>query len=250
MPDIFVDQDQKPKGQTPPAAPVENVAKPVIQVTQEETPPEPTVTLETEPVPASPPPSQKQSASAREGNNVRLWSTFVRHPRGLELAEQHDDEHILLFIRRDFITNVPWILASLILLVLPFFLPVFLSPLQVALDFISPLARIIITFFYYLIVIGYAFANFLTWFYDIGIVTEERSVDIDFYNISYVSVATARSQDLKDVRYFQRGFFQSLFDYGDVTLVVEASGETLTFEHTPRPAEVVSILSALIGGHD
>ena len=79
--------------------------------------------------------------------------------------------------------------------------------------------------------------------------TEKRAVDIDFYNISFVSVATARAQDLKDVRYAQKGFFESLFDYGDVTMVVEASGEVLTFENTRHPAEVVSMLSVLIGGH-
>jgi len=182
-------------------------------------------------------------------HNVHIFSTFVRHPLGISIAEQHEDEHILLFIRRDFITNIPWILLALLLLVVPFFVPALFSPLHITFSFFSPVALILLTVFYYLIVLGFVFANFVTWFYDIGIVTEQRSVDIDFYNISYVSVATARSQDLKDVRYNQQGFFESFFDYGDVSLVVEAAGETLTFEKTPRPAEVVSILSALIGGH-
>jgi hypothetical protein len=182
-------------------------------------------------------------------HDVGIFSAFVRDPLGIAIAEQHEDEHILLFIRRDFITNVPWISFGLFFIIAPFFIPVFISPIKFILDYFSLITIFIISIFYYLIVAGFMFGNFVTWFYDIGIVTEERSIDIDFYNISYVSVATARSQDLKDVRYFQRGIFESLFDYGDVTLVVEASGETLTFEKTPRPAEVVSILSALIGGH-
>ena len=182
-------------------------------------------------------------------NNVNIFSTFVRDPRGIVIAEQHSDEHILLFIRRDFSTNTKWIAFGLLAAIIPFFLPVIFSPLKIIIDYFSPTTLVLLGFFYYLVIAGYIFGNFLTWFYDVGIVTEERAIDIDFYNISYVSVATARSQDLKDVRYFQRGIFESLFDYGDVTLVVEASGETLTFERTPRPAEVVSILSALIGGH-
>jgi len=182
-------------------------------------------------------------------NKLSMLSTFVRDPLGVALAEQHEDEHILLFIRRDFVTNIPWILSTLILLILPFFVPALFQEATFSFAIIPTSIIIIITSLYFLIVLGFAFANFVTWFYDIGIVTEKRAVDIDFYNISFVSVATARAQDLKDVRYSQRGFFESLFDYGDVTLVVEASGETLTFEKAPRPAEVVSTLSALIGGH-
>ena len=182
-------------------------------------------------------------------NDVGIFSTFVRNPRGIVIAEQHEDEDILLFIRRRFITNIQWILFGLLFIAVPFFIPAFISPISFVYKYFSQTTFVIIAIFYYLVVAGYIFGNFVTWFYDIGIVTEERSIDIDFYNISYVSVATARSQDLKEVRYFQRGIFESLFDYGDVTVIVEASGEALTFERTPRPAEVVSILSALIGGH-
>ncbi|HEX8932214.1 MAG TPA: hypothetical protein VF810_03610 [Patescibacteria group bacterium] len=182
-------------------------------------------------------------------HKVSMVSSFVRDPLGVALAEQHEDEHILLFIRRDFVVNIPWILLSLVLLIVPFFTSIILQPFNFSFSLIPTSLIIILTGFYFLLVLGYIFANFVTWFYDIGIVTEKRAIDIDFYNISFVSVATARAEDLKDVRYSQRGFFESLFDYGDVTLVVEASGETLTFEKSPRPAEVVSILSALIGGH-
>lgn len=182
-------------------------------------------------------------------HRLRLFSSFVRDPMGVALAEQHEDEHILVFIRRAFVTNIPWLTLSFLLLLTPFFLPAFLAPIQALYEHLSLPSLVLLITFYYIIILGFIFANFLTWFYDIGIVTEKRAVDIDFYNISFISVATARAQDLKDVRYVQRGFFESLFDYGDVTLVVEASGETLTFENTPHPAEVVSILSALIGGH-
>lgn len=198
---------------------------------------------------ASSQPHEQPSPRLHQAHKLGFLSTFVRDPLGVELAEQHENEHILLFIRRDFITNVPWIFTTFVALIIPFFLPLLLTPFGSFSHLISQSLMITFLIFYYLIVLGFAFANFVTWFYDIGIVTEERAVDIDFYNISYVSVATARSQDLKDVRYAQKGFFQSLFDYGDVTLVVEASGEKLTFENTPRPAEVVSTLSALIGGH-
>ena len=180
---------------------------------------------------------------------LSIFSSFVRDPLGVALAEQHEDEHILLFIRRAFVTNIPWIFLTLALLLAPVIFPLLLEPLHLPAHLIGGGVTAVFIIFYYLVILGFAFTHFLTWFYDIGIVTEKRAVDIDFYNISFVSVATARAQDLKDVRYAQKGFFESLFDYGDVTMVVEASGEVLTFENTPHPAEVVSMLSVLIGGH-
>ena len=198
---------------------------------------------------APPNPFEKNTHRSIFSHKLGFFSTFVRDPFGVVLAEQHKDEHILVFIRRAFISNSGWIATTILLLFIPILLHFFLVPLSVMSELLGLGAVFIFTLFYYIVVVGFALGNFLTWFYDIGIVTEKRAVDIDFYNISFVSVATARAQDLKDVRYVQKGFFESFFDYGDVTLVVEASGEILTFEKTPRPAEVVSILSALIGGH-
>lgn len=194
-------------------------------------------------------PAEKIVRKNLRQHKVNIFSTFVRDPLGVALAEQHEDEHILLFIRRAFITNVPWLFFTLFLMITPFLFFPLIAPLNLPFSLIKPEAVLIFAIFYYVIIIGFGLVKFLTWFYDIGIVTEKRAVDIDFYDLSFVSVATARAQDLKDVRYVQRGFFESLFDYGDVALAVEASSEVLTFENSPHPAEIVSTLSALIGGH-
>lgn len=182
-------------------------------------------------------------------HRISVFSSFVRDPQGVILAEQHEDEHIILFSRRSLVTNMSWIIAAGILLLIPLSFPFLLTPLHLSPDIFNPFTNIILVIFYYLVVCGFALINFATWFYDIDIVTEKRAVDIDFYNISFVSVATARVQDLKDVRFTQKGFLASWSDYGDVTLAVEASGETLVYDDIPHPAEVVSMLSVLIGGH-
>lgn len=182
-------------------------------------------------------------------HRISLFSSFVRDPLGITLAEQHEDEHIILFSRRAMVTNTPWFVSSFILLILPFSFSYLLSPLHLSPEIFNPFTNTILFLFYYLVVCGFILINFATWFYDIDIVTEKRAIDIDFYNVSFVSVATARVHDLKDVRFTQKGFFASLSDYGDVTLAVEASGELLIYEDIPHPAEVVSMLSVLIGGH-
>ena len=182
-------------------------------------------------------------------HRINLLSSFVRDPLGIKLSEQHADEHVLLFSRRSMITNIPWMIIACLLLFLPFFFPLIFQPLNLPPSIFSFFTNTILILFYYILICGYAFINFATWFYDIDIVTEKRAVDIDFYNISFISVATARVHDLKDVRFTQKGFLASLANYGDVTLAVEASGEILIFESMPHPAEVVSMLSVMIGGH-
>src|SRR5690242_14319505 len=52
-------------------------------------------------------------------HTLNLFSTFAHHPQGVLLAEQEENEQIILLLRKDFITNVPWITITFILLMLP-----------------------------------------------------------------------------------------------------------------------------------
>jgi hypothetical protein len=180
-------------------------------------------------------------------SRLNLFSTLSHKPEGITFVEQEADEQVILFVRKDFITNAPWIFMTVFFTIIPFILPFLFKTSGLSFSFLSTSAVFVITAFYYLIIAGFAFTKFITWFYGIGIVTSKRTVDIDLYNVSYINVAATGLQDLKNVEYIQRGFFQSFFDYGDVSLTVEAAGEKLVFEQIPEPARVVNIISSLIG---
>lgn len=179
---------------------------------------------------------------------LRMFSTLVHKPEGVCFAEQKDDEEVILFLRRDFITNVPWLVLTVFFASIPLFLPYLFAISNISLSFLSTQALLILNLFYYFVVFGFALMKFITWFYGMGIVTNKRAVDIDLYNVSYINVAATEIEALKNIHYNQRGFFQSLFDYGDVIMAIEASGEKLTFEQVPEPARVVTIMSNLITG--
>src|SRR4029077_7689113 len=51
---------------------------------------------------------------------INLFTTYCKYPRGISFAEQEDNEDIILFLRRDFITNVPWFLSTIGLAFVPF----------------------------------------------------------------------------------------------------------------------------------
>jgi hypothetical protein len=181
-------------------------------------------------------------------NPVHLFTTFTKNPRGISFAEQEDGEEIVLFLRRDFITNVPWIIAAVALSIIPFLIRFIFVSTGFSLFSLPHHISIVLLTFYYLIVLGFAFANLVTWFYNIGLITTKRGVDIDFTELTTINVSTASLPDIKDVEYTQSGFFQSLFDYGDIRVRIVASGEVFTFEKVPRPTDVAGVISNLIGG--
>src|SRR5438105_3180934 len=91
---------------------------------------------------------------------VHLFSTFAHRPSGISFAQQDHDEQIVLLIRRDFITNFPWITTSLLLASLPLFTSIILQAIGFRLGFLPLGFLTLVISFYYLIVIGYAFVNY------------------------------------------------------------------------------------------
>lgn len=182
-------------------------------------------------------------------NSLGIFTTFCKSPGGVSFANQDPQEVIMLFLRRDFITNVPWIAATIILLLIPFLFSFILQTVNFPLPVFSPNFIMLFNIFYFLIVLGFAFSNFITWFYTIGLVTNKRAVDIDFVDVSSINFAAADLKDIVDAKYSQNGFFQSFFDFGDVHLIVEAAKQEFLFDRSPRPSEISKIINDLIGSN-
>lgn len=176
---------------------------------------------------------------------VGLISSYGVRPNGIGFANQEPDEMIVLFLRRHFITNIPWILTTIFLYVTP---PIIFSLIQIFnISFGNfPIGLIVVlTGFYYLIVTSYAFSKFVSWFYNIGIVTQKRLVDLDTSNILSHNTAAATFKELVDIKFTQRGFLQSFFDYGDIHIQTEAIHANFEFHAAPKPTKVVDIISDL-----
>ncbi len=199
--------------------------------------------------PAKTPPLTTQfNQSAPQTQQVHMFSTFTHHPLGIKFSQQEPNEEVILFLRRHIITNIPWLITTLTLIALPIAVSYMLQTTNLSLRFLSPQSSFIILVFYYLIVIGYSFANFINWFYNIGIVTNKRVMDIDFTNLSSLNVSATNVTDIADASYTQKGFAQQLYNYGDVILQTETKTQNFIFEKTPKPAQAVNIISQLIGG--
>lgn len=192
--------------------------------------------------------TEKNGKPLSIGGKIGLFSTFTLRPEGLNFKDQNDKETVFLFLRKHFITNVPWIILSLILLFIPPIIWILTSGRNLFPFPLPPGYLIIVIGFYYLGVLTYIFISFLNWFFNVSLVTDERVVDIDYSDIVYHDVAVTKLDLIEDIDYTQAGFVRSFFDYGD--LFIQTAGEKVHFDFLaiPKPKKATNIIENLMGG--
>lgn len=183
-----------------------------------------------------------------------LWSSFVVNPHRLRFQAQHESEEVILLGRRHPITNLGWLSLVCIALFVPMIWGEF--------PFFNALTELTVTkvtILWYLTLIFYVILNFLLWFYNVYIVTDERLVDVDFVGLLNKTVNIADLDKLEDVNYSQNGLMDSLFNMGDVIVQTaseqktpDASGElsAFTFEEIANPDKVAQVISQLIDNEE
>jgi len=98
---------------------------------------------------------------------------------------------------------------------------------------------------WYLVLLMYIFERFLSWFFNMTIITDERIVDVDFINLTTKKVSDADLDKIQDVSFNNAGAFGAIFDYGNVLVQTAAEVVEFVFENVPHPAEVAKILQRL-----
>ena len=123
-------------------------------------------------------------------------ASFLMCPGGVTFETRESEEKVILFLRRHLITNIPWMLTTIAM----FLVPTFINNLSI-LNSIPSNFKFIFILIWYLITTAYFLESFLTWFFNVYIVTDERIVDIDFYNLIYKEVSDANIDKIQDVTY-------------------------------------------------
>jgi uncharacterized membrane protein YdbT with pleckstrin-like domain len=177
-----------------------------------------------------------------------FFPALFDNPANISFAEQEADEKLVLFLRQHPIVNVPWIVYSLLALVLPvIFIQIDLS---FGLGFFSNIpdslfiAALII---YYVLILGYVVEQFLHWYFNIYIVTNKHLVDVDFDSLLYRHITEVNLEDVESVKSKLMGVFASLFNYGDVKVETAAAHQAIDFIKVPKPDFVADRIQDLVG---
>lgn len=183
----------------------------------------------------------------KKHNHTHLFAAYCENPKKVSFADKLEDEEILLFLRGHFVVNIPWIIKAILLGLVP--MVIFAVNMSGIIDvsFLTPNYLLMILLFYYFLIVGYIFVNYLTWFYNISLVTSKRIVDIDFSQIVFENVDATKLTQVEDVGYVQVGVIRSIFDYGDVHLHTAGPASDFEFLAVPHPERVLKVINNLIG---
>jgi len=99
--------------------------------------------------------------------------------------------------------------------------------------------------FWYLTTFAFAFEKFLSWYFDVYIITDERVVDIDFNNLLNKKFSEAKLSMIQDVTSRQIGMGQTMFNYGQVLIQTAAEINELRFDNIPNPDKIVKVLQLM-----
>lgn len=173
-------------------------------------------------------------------------TSFAVSPEGVRFETQEPQESVVLFLRQHLFI----LLGPAILVLTLAFAPVVLFPFLsrfLVLPVDVPLPYIIVgTAFWYVVTFGFALMSFLRWFFNIYVVTDRRTVDIDFLHLLYKEFSEARLERVQDINFRSGGIFSAIFDYGDVYVQTAAEVPNIEFLAVPQPARVVETISDLL----
>lgn len=177
---------------------------------------------------------------------VHLFSSFCLNPDDISFENQEENENILLFLRRSRFLNLRWVLIATFLLLVPFFILPFVNLGNII--HVLPIKYVVIfTLFYYLVIFTYMYINFITWYFNVVLITNLRIIDVDFSNLIYKNIATTKLSLVQDVSFQQVGVISTFFDFGDILIQTAGAVDNFLFETCPEPQKAVRIIEDLMG---
>lgn len=180
-----------------------------------------------------------------EGHSHSPLASYSYYPDNVNFENREKEEKVILLLRRHPVTNLGWITVGALM----FLAPIVLSGFPI-LSFLPARFQLIAVLGWYMVSFAFVLEKFVVWYYDIFIITSERVLDIDFYNLIYKEVTDASLDKIQDVTYAVGGVARAVFNYGDVVIQTAGEMENLKFEGVPWPDRVAKILQDIRMGED
>lgn len=169
------------------------------------------------------------------------FAAYAPKPHAVRFESQASYEHVVLLLRKHPITQLQWMVTTLVLAFVPMvfsFIPMFVG--------IEARFKLGVGMLWYLALFGYALQAFVRWLYNVYLITDERVVDVDFVTLAQKNITTAKIDHIEDITSESVGFFASFFDFGNIIIQTAGAQQEIVFEAVPHPAKVVSVLNDLV----
>lgn len=167
-------------------------------------------------------------------------TSYSFYPDYVHFVNRDPEEKVILLLRKHPITNLRWILTSFVM-VIGFPFAVVITPIE----FLPGTFQFILGLMWYLFVVAIVLEGFLSWFFHVNIVTDERIIEVDFVNLIYREITDANIEDIQDVTVRVGGSLSTFFDYGNVYIQTSSEIPRIDFEAVPKPDKVARVLREL-----
>src|SRR3989339_208136 len=163
------------------------------------------------------------------------------------IPNQKDNEKVLLFFRRHWITVVKIILLSLFIALIPIIFYLLFARGYAYLEI--PAFRAIyflLNSIYALFIILFAFTNFIDYYLDVWIVTNLRIINIEQKGLFAREMSEKDLGRMQDITSDVKGFLPTILNYGDVHIQTAGEEQRFVFKQIPNAEEVTRTISNIV----
>jgi len=169
----------------------------------------------------------------------KVFLSYCLYPE-IKFETYEPGEKIILLLRAHPFTQLSWILYSVFSLILIFVVNIIIS------SFFAISQLFLLNCFMAVFLLSFIWFNLLNWYFNVGIVTNRRVIDIDFYAVLYREITVARLDKIQDITVKSGGYFEAFFNYGTIFIQTAGTEANIEFADIPRPAEVVQMIEKLL----
>lgn len=178
--------------------------------------------------------------------SVSALTAYSECPHDVSFRNQAESEDVLLLLRRHPITYLSSVVIFLLMALAPLILNRFLTGTSLDPTLLPINLRALLGIVWFFFVVGYGLLSFLSWFFNIHLVTNRRIVDLDYFGFMFYRLAETEISQLQDVTYHVGGLLRIIFDFGSVSLQTAAEEREFEFEDIPKPAKVHALIMRLV----
>jgi hypothetical protein len=147
------------------------------------------------------------------------------------------NEQVHYMLRRHWITFLPTIFIFIVMLLVPVVVYSLIQKLFPDL-LPGPIAYPVSILFgstYGLFTLLFFYAQFIDYYLDLWIITNERVVDIEQKGLFDRTISELELENIQDVTSSVRGFWGTILHYGDAYIATASSTDTIVFKQIPNP---------------
>jgi len=176
-----------------------------------------------------------------------VFSSFIADPQRTSYDGADADENVKYVLRRSKITNIPWLIATVIMIALPVFGVPYILGIKFSGEIVFKENYVFVaTLFWYLATFGFFFQKFVNWFFNVLVITNKKLVDMDFIGLAYKNISETMLYNIEDVTSNITGIVGTIFNVGDVFIQTAAEMREFEFIGADDPSKVRDLIIDLV----